>query len=241
MGPAAPLVPTAPRGAHGAAVARWVGDGCPPFPSPHQTGLLHCGPLSVGAYTRMRLYAGVAVGSLVVGPVIERAAFRSGFAVAAAGLLVGPTPCPPCPWGTSTPSRNPGPSPPSWTTRAWIDAFRSANPTLPGPTVWQRVDAPPDGQASCGLSLRYSRSGGRGTGPFEPGRPQRAPAPAGWHGPVTVRSLRSPGRGGSVSLVGRMICAEACRLDQGPCAWAGGPGLIWTAMAIDKISDCVHN
>ena len=51
---------------------------------------------------RMPLYVGVAVGSLVASPLPERAAFRSGFAVAAAVLLVGPTPCPPCSWGTST-------------------------------------------------------------------------------------------------------------------------------------------
>jgi len=51
---------------------------------------------------RMHLYAGVAVGSLVVGAVIERAAFRAGFAAAAAMLVVGPPPCPPCSWGTST-------------------------------------------------------------------------------------------------------------------------------------------
>jgi predicted MFS family arabinose efflux permease len=43
---------------------------------------------AMGGYS-MALYAGVAAGSLVVGPVIERAGFRTGFAVAAAMLLVG--------------------------------------------------------------------------------------------------------------------------------------------------------
>jgi len=42
---------------------------------------------AMGGYS-MALYAGVAAGSLVVGPVIERAGFRTGFAVAAAVLMV---------------------------------------------------------------------------------------------------------------------------------------------------------
>jgi DHA1 family multidrug resistance protein-like MFS transporter len=43
---------------------------------------------AMGGYG-MALYAGVAAGSLAVGPVIERAGFRAGFAVAAAVLVVG--------------------------------------------------------------------------------------------------------------------------------------------------------
>lgn len=43
---------------------------------------------AMGGYS-MALYAGVAAGSVVVGPVIERAGFRAGFAVAAAVLLFG--------------------------------------------------------------------------------------------------------------------------------------------------------
>ncbi len=43
---------------------------------------------AMGGYS-MALYAGVAVGSLIVGPVIERAGFPAGFAVAAAVLMVG--------------------------------------------------------------------------------------------------------------------------------------------------------
>lgn len=43
---------------------------------------------AMGGYS-MGLYAGVAAGSLAVGPVIERAGFRTGFAVSAAVLLVG--------------------------------------------------------------------------------------------------------------------------------------------------------
>jgi DHA1 family multidrug resistance protein-like MFS transporter len=43
---------------------------------------------AMGGYS-MALYAGVAAGSLIVGPVIERAGFRAGFAVAAAVLLFG--------------------------------------------------------------------------------------------------------------------------------------------------------
>ncbi len=43
---------------------------------------------AMGGYS-MALYAGVAAGSLIVGPVIERAGFRAGFAVAAAVLIIG--------------------------------------------------------------------------------------------------------------------------------------------------------
>ncbi len=43
---------------------------------------------AMGGYS-MALYGGVAAGSVIVGPVIERAGFRAGFAVAAAVLLLG--------------------------------------------------------------------------------------------------------------------------------------------------------
>ncbi|MFI5338984.1 MAG: hypothetical protein ACHQ7N_04005 [Candidatus Methylomirabilales bacterium] len=123
----------------------------------------------------------------------------------------------------------------------FIDAFRSANPTLPGPTVWQRVDAPAP-MVSRRADYLFVIPGVEVAGRVLSSRvvlnaPRRLPNgtalwPSDYYGVLAEVE---------VSLVGQMICADACRLDQGPCARAGGPGLIWTATTIDSISDCVHN